>query len=779
MAVQLFPNSTSLNLVIRPYKEVPNCSLQKDFQAEIFMQGGTRYYLPQNATFVLENYPYVLKRKFYFVKVKYFYYLQKQWFYVKKITADIPLNFKKNMLKTLNSFPLIKEYNLVTSFFEKYHYASLRELEYNAISLKILHNIPKYQISAFQIEVQKLMSLLRLRLFLNEHKIDPNIASQINCNIHKLPHKSIKDIIEVPYYLAKYGVSFHKIDNIAYQENISHLSPLRYNAAIVQFLENKFSQGYFSISLNDFYYQIKDWFLTNNGFKIKEAKYFNRRIFNGVLDDLVLFKRIYLVSKNTGKVLTSDALHGNKKSEVLIYLNTMFEVETNVLAKIQKRILAAKRQVDKDKFKFLIKNFEDKNNIKLSPEQQSAIFDALQNKIYAITGKAGTGKSLLIAAFVYIYSRIFSESKIQNYYDQNNIFYKQILCVSPTGRAAQNLAQNANFSVYTIHKAFNILPEQASKEKFFIGDCLVIDEASMLDTGLWSNILDHVSEQTQILLVGDPNQLLPINAGSLFADILKSGRVPYSKLNHCYRAESSDLLNLSDYILGKKSTFSFQDKANISFLETQSDEETLDKYLDVTKKLSKENKDYLALCVKNVNKLGTKSLNALIRASINPVGKKKSVKIGDNIFCLQDKVFQVKNNYSKEQPIMNGEFGKIVGFKNLNSALHKTHHKYSRGLKIDFNGKIVDYTFAKDLESISLGYAINIFKAQGSEAPTVVFPIAFCDKNMLNRSLIYTAVTRAKKNVILIGSKQLFEDSIKKTSSDQNIGLTVRLRQTC
>lgn len=730
--------------------------------------------------------------KYYTVKANGILNIEKnnfEYFEVKSISKKVSQVYKKQMISFIkDNLPIVSRlstYDLST-LFQKYQYNTLHELASDPDALDFVFDIDLTlnEKEYLQKYTKMLLTVRRITSFLRYYSLDDdeNRANAIFNDFYSDAStkwwNSLEDILNNPYILGQYGYHFKEIDKIAFKRNLPYDCKFRYNSLIVLFLKDMFRGGYFSLPVDLFYIRIKLWLKEHSGFNIKKAEEVDESMLDSVIDALIKYGRIIITSRKNGvkQSVTTSEMKKNGESNYLIYLNEMYAIETNVLSKIQDRIAAPKRKFSLPLFKKLIKEFEEGNHVKLLNEQVVMLTEALHNKIFIVTGAAGTGKSLLISAYAYLFPRLFPRKPELLMDKKPNSFYEQILCVSPTGKAAQNLSKKVVNS-FTIHKAFNIIPGLSKKERFYVGDCLVIDEASMVDTGLLSNILDHTSDDTQIILVGDRNQLPPVNSGTPFLDLLKSKKIPCGTLHVDFRQkENTHLLSLSNYVLGTNGSFDFnQMDDDIHFIKTDNDDETREKYIDFAIALYKQGQldNSLLLCAKHAGTFSSNSMNTDLRNLINPKSNKaKHAVIGGKKFFCGDHVIQTKNRYFDDCQIMNGTLGTVVGFKRTSP-----HSKYNLGLRIKFVGidHEVNYVNSEDLESVDLGYIMTVHKAQGSEASTVVFPIFDFDYNMLNRSLIYTAVTRAKQKITFIGNKKLFEESLNKIDSVENQGLTLRL----
>ncbi len=371
--------------------------------------------------------------------------------------------------------------------------------------------------------------------------------------------------------------------------------------------------------------------------------------------------------------------------------------------------------------------------IELAEEQKEAIRIASRAKILAITGGPGTGKTTIIDAII----RIFDSAKAR------------ILLAAPTGRAARRMAETSGKDAKTIHRLLEYSPKEEcfgkNEDNPLACGLLVVDEASMMDTLLFFHLLKAVPLGATVILVGDVNQLPSVGPGNVLADIIQSGVIPVARLSHIFRqsAESEIICNAHMINAGKVPDLTWnRDRLSDFYFISQSEpEKAAELIVDLVRNhiprrfgLDSIN-DVQVLTPMHKGAVGAQQMNARLQDILNP--QKREVRKGDRAFRLHDKVMQVRNNYEKD--IFNGDMGRI---SHLDLA--------DRLLSVDFDGRIVPYEF-DELDELAPAYAISIHKSQGSEYPAVVIPIMMQHYVLLQRNLIYTAVTRGKKLVILVG----------------------------
>ncbi len=405
---------------------------------------------------------------------------------------------------------------------------------------------------------------------------------------------------------------------------------------------------------------------------------------------------------------------------------------------------------------------EQKSAIQLSASQRHALSVALKTKALVITGGPGVGKTTLVNSILKI------------------ILAKQarILLCAPTGRAAKRLSESTGLEAKTIHRLLEFDPKafgfKRGKENPLDTDVVVVDESSMIDVVLMSQLLKAVPDTAVLLLVGDVDQLPSVGPGAVLADIIASGVVPVVRLTEIFRqaATSKIVVNAHRINEGKPLLQERNKQDELSdfyFIAANTPEEISDKVLQVVcERIPKRFgldaiKDIQVLTPMNRGGLGSRSLNIELQKRLNSASGPQVTKFGWS-YGAGDKVLQTVNNYDKE--VFNGDIGTISSIDLEESEL-----------LIDFDGREIQYDFS-ELDEISLAYAASIHKSQGSEYPAVVIPLATQHYMMLERNLLYTGVTRGKKLVVVIGQPRALSMAVKtKRSMGRITALAQRLQQ--
>jgi exodeoxyribonuclease V alpha subunit len=451
---------------------------------------------------------------------------------------------------------------------------------------------------------------------------------------------------------------------------------------------------------------------------------------------------------------------GGEKS---YYLLPLFRAETGVAKSISRIMEGALPWGTIDPVT-VIPKAEKESAIELSESQRSAVALALSSKFMVITGGPGVGKTTIINTIL----KILDSGKL-----------KFVLC-APTGRAAKRLSEATGMEAKTIHRLLEFDPFvrdfRRGSSYPLEADLVIVDEASMIDVVLMNRLLAAISSRSALIFAGDVDQLPPVGPGFVLADMINSASLPVVRLTEIFRqAESSMIIvnahrinrgeftipvhisaagaELSDfYVVPSESTADIQRRLLLVVAERIPERFGLDPLQDIQ-----------VLTPMNKGPLGTKVLNALLQERLNPGAARKIVRFGIT-YAEGDKVIQMVNNYDKE--VFNGDIGRIAAVDEDESTI-----------RVLYDGREVLYE-SGELDEIALAYAITIHKSQGSEYPAVVIPLSMQHYTLLERNLIYTAVTRAKKLVMIIGDPKAVSMAVgNKRSSQRMTGLTALLAE--
>jgi exodeoxyribonuclease V alpha subunit len=569
-------------------------------------------------------------------------------------------------------------------------------------------------------------------VFLQGHGVGSSLALKI---YRAFGVETVARVKENPYCLAEeiYGVGFVLADRIASTLGISGDFPLRVQAGLLHVLKKFAADGHCYIPQAT---------LKANAAALLQV---DEDVTQYAIDKLAF----------QGKLVVEE--RGDDEG-ARVYPRELHEAERRVAAAIHRLLMSASG--------LRIKGFGSSDSaldllssatILLEPEQREAIAQALSQKIVVITGGPGTGKTTLLIALL----------KILKHADVS------FALAAPTGRAAKRMAELSGEEAKTIHRLLEYNPHEGG----FLRDegdpvdasVIVIDEASMLDLPLLDHLLAAIAPESHLVLVGDVDQLPSVGPGSVLRDLIDSQSVPVVVLKRIFRQAGESLIvqNAHRILRGEQLMLDAEaDRRDFVFIAREREEDAL----AVIEELMKEriprrlgggrSQEIQLLSPMHRGLLGTVHLNRQLQQLLNPLGA--SLERGGTIFRLGDRVMQLRNNYDKG--IFNGDLGKIAAVDTEEGEL-----------TIDFDGKRVSFD-ADDLDEIGLAYAISVHKSQGSEYPAVVIPLHTAHYPMLHRSILYTAVTRGKELVVLVGSKRAVAMAIKNIRIEKRFtGLKERL----
>lgn len=567
------------------------------------------------------------------------------------------------------------------------------------------------------------------------------LGTKQSVNIYsKYKEDTIQKIQTNPYQLIDDidGIGFLRADQIALKNGIKRDSSYRINAAIEYVLSDEaYTNG--NIFLK------KDILID----RATELLGINREFIENPLFDLEINGKIKYDRNNEN-----------------IYLTYFYSKEQNVAKRIVE--ILNDKSIEKIKMDYDIEIF---NEIEFSDEQIHAVEKSVNENFTIITGGPGTGKTTIIRAIIEVFEREKVEYKL----------------AAPTGRAAKRMEESTNREAQTIHRLLgskgidNDGIAEYNAENPLECEALIIDETSMVDISLMDSLLNAIGFGTRLIFVGDIDQLPSVGPGNVLSDMISSGEISVFKLNKIYRQkeDSNIVINAHKINKGEKPIVN-KEGGGFYLLRTKSEEDTLNTILDLVDErlpkhynLSKD--DIQVLSPMRRGLCGVDNLNEKLQERLNPEKfGKEEIEFKDIIFRESDRVMQIKNNYNieykgktKGQGVYNGDIGKIRKIDYMNEVV-----------KVMFDDeKIVDYEY-KELEELQLSYAITIHKSQGSEFSCVVIPIVNGPFMLLTRNIIYTAITRAKKLVVLVGSEEILEKMINNNRElNRNSSLDKRIKE--
>lgn len=398
--------------------------------------------------------------------------------------------------------------------------------------------------------------------------------------------------------------------------------------------------------------------------------------------------------------------------------------------------------------------------INFTPMQKEAIVNSLSSQLSIITGGPGTGKSTILKGILNVYSRLINTSL-----SDEDINYR-IALASPTGRAAKRMTEVTCFKAQTIHKLLGYKGDnsfQKNKEEKMPYKLIIIDEVSMLDVNLAKALFEAIKDETQVILIGDYNQLPSVGPGNVLHDLMNSSYFKVTKLNQIMRqSQDSNIIKLSSMVLAESIDYRIFSTHKDVFFYNYSTKDCLDgikKMLDAYIQSGGDiisNMQILAPMYKGP--CGIDAINQMVQSNYNK--EKDHILVRENkIFKKNDKVLQLKNDTELE--IMNGDIGRVIDVLKVDDK---------DVLYVDFDGKLINYPL-KNLDDLTLAYAISIHKSQGSEFENVIMPVLTSYQIMLKKRIIYTGITRAKKKLIILGDKNALSYSLLKGDYERQTSL--------
>lgn len=592
-------------------------------------------------------------------------------------------------------------------------------------------------------------AIKNVMLFLQSHGISTNLAIKI---YKQYKDDSLQIVQTKPYQLVKdiHGIGFKTADKIAQALGLAHDDPARIEAGIAYTLNRMAEEGHVYMPQAELEPEAAE-ILTLPAESITQV--INQ------LESEALIKREKIVY-NIPETEQSGAVI---KEEDAVYLTPMYYSEVGVTNRVQRLIahptsrLAGLRQQLKQG-NSLFSQLKQTAGIELAPQQQQAVRVAILNKVAILTGGPGTGKTTTLRTLLDLLDR-----------GRNNY-----ALASPTGRAAKRLSEATGREAKTIHRLLEFKPGEGfarNEENPLDVDMVVVDETSMLDLVLANNLLKAVGLDTHLLLVGDIDQLPSVGAGDVLRDLIASEVAPVVRLETIFRqAQTSLIVRNAHRINQGEYPETRPDGTDFFVFVKDVPEEAAALLVDVVKnrlpqKFGLHPIDEVQVLSPMYNgAMGVSNLNHLLQEALNPPGKKMEKKVGGRLLRVGDKVMQTTNNYDKN--VYNGDIGRITAIDLIQQTI-----------TVNIDGAPVVYDFL-EADDLIHAFAISVHKSQGSEYPCVVIPMTTQHYMMLQRNLLYTAVTRAKKLVILVGTRRAIQIAVKNNKvSERYTALDWRLKR--
>ncbi|MCU0837224.1 MAG: ATP-dependent RecD-like DNA helicase [Rhodospirillales bacterium] len=583
-----------------------------------------------------------------------------------------------------------------------------------------LHHVPGIgakRIEAILAAWAEQKAIREIMLFLYQHDIGPSRAMRI---YRTYGAGALKTISENPYQLSRdiRGIGFKVADAIAASLGVDHGALIRRRAALIHRLGEAVEAGHCGLPRDELLASTAE-LLALPSAQVEEA--LPAEIGNG-----------HVILDRSGET-------------ACVFLSGLHEAETFIAGRLCQ--LAAGRPpwppIDPGR---AIPWVEDKLAIALAEGQRTAIATALAQKVVVITGGPGVGKTTLMRSLL----RIVATKKVQ------------VALAAPTGRAAKRLSDSTGFEAKTLHRLLEVDAHggrfRRREDNPLTCDLLVVDEASMIDVPMMRSLLKAMPDHAALLLVGDTDQLPSVGPGQVLADIISANRLPVVRLTEVFRQATASRIIANAHRIreGVLPAIDQDPESDFRFIGCESPEDGAAKIRRLVCELIPDRygfdakRDVQVLTPMQQGRLGARTLNVELQAALNPQSAAVIERHGSR-FAVGDKVMQVENDYKKE--VFNGDVGTI-----------ETADAEAEVASVNFDGRLVTYAF-DDLDQLTLAYAITIHKAQGSEYPAVVIPVTTHHFPMLQRSLIYTGVTRGRRLVVVVGQLRALAIAVKNARS--------------
>lgn len=624
-------------------------------------------------------------------------------------------------------------------------------MQYQPLRLKEVPGIGESKATTIADAFKEQRELREIILFLTQYGITPNYAIKI---YKKYGEQTIPFLQENPYRLAEdvVGIGFKKADHIARTMGIPPTSKYRIHAAVKYVLNSFHGEGHTFAPRRE---------LIQGTMNLVQC---DSHLVEDAIQHLALDQKIHLERSGEDFNIYSMAYYYAEayccKKIIELTQGTFESVKLNLEDEIEK--------------------IEQEGKIHLADKQKEALRQSLCNGILVITGGPGTGKTTIINTLIQIFEKLNAE----------------ILLAAPTGRAAKRMTEATGKEAKTIHRLLEMgygneesqLNFQKNEEDPLAADVIIVDEVSMVDILLMHSLLKAVEPGTRLILVGDVDQLPSVGAGNVLRDIIESQIVKAVRLTEIFRQaqESMIVVNAHRINRGEAPQCNVKDK-DFYFISRNNKEDVLLSLVELVKERLPKHysfdplRDIQVLSPMKKGEVGTINLNVALQKTLNPPEKWKGEKeYGDKLYRVGDKVMQIKNNYSLQwvnllpgakeergEGVFNGDIGYVHAIDSQQQELT---------VLFDDN-RMVNYSFTQ-LDELELAYCVTVHKGQGSEFPVVVMPVTWGPPMLLTRNLLYTAVTRARKLVVMVGTEAYLHQMVKNEKIVQRYsGLATRLKR--
>ena len=623
---------------------------------------------------------------------------------------------------------------------------TLEVIETDISRLQEVDGIGKKRIKMIRDSWERQKEIKNVMLFLQDHGVSTSFAAKI---YRQYGNESLDKMKENPFQMADdiWGIGFKTADGIAQKLGFAKEAYVRLRSGIMYTLSNLADEGHV------FAYQEQ---LIAKAAELLEAEESSIVM---TLDQMIADKDL----------ICETVDYKTDQAEMkAIYLPAFYYAEAGVAGKLKRlaqspatdrlwhALMDARQKTGNESLSIDVGKIQEKVDMKYDEIQADAIRKAAVSKVMVLTGGPGTGKTTTTQGIIAAYRS----------------FGLKILLAAPTGRAAKRMTEATGLEAKTIHRLLECKPPegyQKNEDNPLDGDVLIIDECSMIDMILMNALLKAIPEGMRLILVGDIDQLPSVGAGNVLRDIIDSGVFPVVRLTRIFRQAQSSRIIMNAHAIneGKFPDISNGKNTDFFYIEKENPEEAVQEIVRLVKnnlpryyKTPWNHIQVLTPMQKGI--VGAANLNLALQEALNPQGD--GLRRGGYLFRTGDKVMQIRNNYEKE--IFNGDIGTV-----------ESVDLQERTLKVNFDQHIIEYE-ASELDELVHAYATTIHKAQGSEYPIVVMPVLMNHYVMLQRNLIYTGITRAKKVLVIVGTRKALSYAIRNvTVTKRNTFLKERLSQ--
>ena len=601
-------------------------------------------------------------------------------------------------------------------------------------------------------------------MFLSQYGIGVKTAVKIYREFGDSVYKVIK---ENPYRIAEAvpGVGFVTADRIALGSGLAPDSRIRLHSLVLYILSEAGNLGHM--------YLPEDW-LVNKAHELAESEE-EPESFAEKMHDILLEMTM------NGKVMMKTTPEG----VVAVYAAWDYYTELGSARLLSELTLPF--ETDEQELETAIRRVEKENGIQLEAIQKTAVETAIRSGVSVITGGPGTGKTTIIHAII-------------KYFEQQG---DSVLLAAPTGRAAKRITESTGYKARTIHRLLEFCgsPDDSegegkmtflrNEENPLECDALIVDEASMIDSRLFYALLKALVNGTRLILVGDTDQLPPVGAGNVLHDVIASGCFPVTVLQRIFRQSEDSSIVENAHRIKNGEHLTINNKSKDFFFIPRAGAEAI--RAECVKLMQKQLPEYLKVDPTEIElltpmrrfELGVENMNRTLQEALNPAGKNKREKVfGDVVFREGDKVMQIRNDYKLEWKIFrntkkrDGLLDEGIGVFNGDMGTLAEVNDFDENLVVVFDdGRVVTYDY-RQVDNLSHAFAITVHKSQGSEYPAVVIPLFSGPKKLLSRNLLYTAVTRAREMVVIVGNLNLVNDMIDNVQVQKRFtGFTQRIKE--